>query len=187
MDAGGLSRRLGTHAARDRDRSAASGLHLRCGRRQRRNRGAGNGWPGERRGAPSDRRGLCSLYSPAPLRAGAGPPTGAGRGSRPGAQGHDCAPDRLSGCQYASAAFMRRLVDAWLTSGCLTRMACCCQRWSTSGRIYRLSRQKQSRCSRLVRKTLSFSKKLANHIGALSDFIHDYNAILHAWTIRPPL
>ena len=32
------------------------------------------------------------------------------------------------------------------------------------------------RCSRLVRKTLSFSKKLANHIGAVWYFIHDYNA-----------
>jgi len=27
-----------------------------------------------------------------------------------------------------------------------------------------------------VRKTLSFSKKLANHIGAVWYFIHDYNA-----------
>ena len=34
----------------------------------------------------------------------------------------------------------------------------------------------RQRCSRLVRKTLSFSKKLANHIGALWYFIHDYNA-----------
>jgi hypothetical protein len=28
----------------------------------------------------------------------------------------------------------------------------------------------------IVRKTLSFSKKLANHIGALWYFVHDYNA-----------
>jgi hypothetical protein len=27
-----------------------------------------------------------------------------------------------------------------------------------------------------VRKTLSLSKKLANHIGALFSFMHDYNA-----------
>jgi insertion element IS1 protein InsB len=32
------------------------------------------------------------------------------------------------------------------------------------------------RCSRLVRKTLSFSKKLANHIGAIWLFTHAYNA-----------
>ena len=29
--------------------------------------------------------------------------------------------------------------------------------------------------SRLVRKTLSFSKKLENHIAAIWNFIHDYN------------
>ena len=32
--------------------------------------------------------------------------------------------------------------------------------------------------SRLVRKTLSFSKSLDNHIGAIWFFIHDYNASL---------
>jgi len=32
------------------------------------------------------------------------------------------------------------------------------------------------RCSRIVRKTLSFSKKLANHVDALWYVIHDYNA-----------
>ncbi|WP_255538222.1 IS1 family transposase, partial [Halomicronema sp. CCY15110] len=34
------------------------------------------------------------------------------------------------------------------------------------------------RVSRLVRKTLSFSKKLENHIGAIWYFIHLYNASL---------
>jgi insertion element IS1 protein InsB len=34
----------------------------------------------------------------------------------------------------------------------------------------------RQRCSRLVRKTLSFSKKLVNHSGALCSFVHDYNA-----------
>lgn len=38
------------------------------------------------------------------------------------------------------------------------------------------------RCCRLVRKTLSFSKKLANHIGMTKYFICDYNQqrALHA-------
>ena len=36
----------------------------------------------------------------------------------------------------------------------------------------------RQRVSRLVRKTLSFSKKLANHIGAIWYFIHYYNATL---------
>jgi insertion element IS1 protein InsB len=33
----------------------------------------------------------------------------------------------------------------------------------------------RQRVSRLVRSTLSFSKKLANHIGAIKSFICDYN------------
>lgn len=42
--------------------------------------------------------------------------------------------------------------------------------------IERFNNTLRQRCSRLVRKTLSFSKKLANHIGALWYFIHHYNA-----------
>ena len=38
----------------------------------------------------------------------------------------------------------------------------------------------RQRVSRLVRKTLSFSKKLENHIGAIWLFIHHYNASLPA-------
>jgi len=36
----------------------------------------------------------------------------------------------------------------------------------------------RQRVSRLVRKALSFSKKLANHVGAIWYFIHHYNAML---------
>ena len=36
----------------------------------------------------------------------------------------------------------------------------------------------RQRIARLVRKTLSFSKKLSNHIGAIWYFIHHYNAAL---------
>lgn len=36
----------------------------------------------------------------------------------------------------------------------------------------------RQRVSRIVRKTLSFSKKLTNHIGAIWNFIHHYNASL---------
>ena len=38
----------------------------------------------------------------------------------------------------------------------------------------------RQRISRLVRKTLSFSKNLSNHIGAIWNFIHHYNASLNA-------
>lgn len=36
----------------------------------------------------------------------------------------------------------------------------------------------RQRVSRLVRKTLSFSKKVENHIGAIWYFVHHYNASL---------
>jgi len=36
----------------------------------------------------------------------------------------------------------------------------------------------RQRVSRLVRKTLSFSKKMDNHIGAIWYFIHHYNKLL---------
>lgn len=38
----------------------------------------------------------------------------------------------------------------------------------------------RQRVSRLVRKTLSFSRKLENHIGAIWNFIHHYNAALRS-------
>lgn len=38
----------------------------------------------------------------------------------------------------------------------------------------------RQRVSRLVRKALSFSKKLENHIGAIWMFVHHYNASLQA-------
>jgi hypothetical protein len=41
--------------------------------------------------------------------------------------------------------------------------------------IERLNNTLRQRISRLVRKTLAFSKKLENHIGAIWTFIHDYN------------
>jgi IS1 family transposase len=41
--------------------------------------------------------------------------------------------------------------------------------------IERLNNTLRQRVSRLVRKTLSFSKKLENHKGAIWNFIYDYN------------
>jgi insertion element IS1 protein InsB len=41
--------------------------------------------------------------------------------------------------------------------------------------IERLNNTLRQRISRLVRKSLSFSKKLENHIGAIWNFIHHYN------------
>ena len=44
--------------------------------------------------------------------------------------------------------------------------------------IERFNNTMRQRISRLVRKTLSFSKQLENHIGAIWYFIHHYNASL---------
>jgi insertion element IS1 protein InsB len=41
--------------------------------------------------------------------------------------------------------------------------------------IERLNNTLRQRISRLVRRTLSFSKKLENHIGAIWNYIHEYN------------
>jgi IS1 family transposase len=41
--------------------------------------------------------------------------------------------------------------------------------------IERFNNTLRQRCSRLIRKTLSFSKKLDNHIGAINYFIYHYN------------
>ena len=42
--------------------------------------------------------------------------------------------------------------------------------------IERFNNTMRQRISRLVRKTLSFSKKLENHVGAIWLFIHHYNS-----------
>ena len=41
--------------------------------------------------------------------------------------------------------------------------------------IERFNLTMRQRISRLVRKTLSFSKKMENHIGAIWNFVHHYN------------
>jgi IS1 family transposase len=45
--------------------------------------------------------------------------------------------------------------------------------------IERFNCTMRQRISRLVRKTLSFSKKVENHIGAIWYFVHHYNLSLH--------
>lgn len=45
--------------------------------------------------------------------------------------------------------------------------------------IERFNNTLRQRISRLVRKTLSFSKSLENHIGAIWYFVHYYNTSLH--------
>ena len=47
-----------------------------------------------------------------------------------------------------------------------------------TNQIERFNNTMRQRISRLVRKTLSFSKKLVNHVGAIWLFVHHYNASL---------
>jgi hypothetical protein len=47
-----------------------------------------------------------------------------------------------------------------------------------TNKVERFNCTLRQRVSRLVRKTLSFSKKLENHIGAIWNFIHHYNAVI---------
>ena len=44
--------------------------------------------------------------------------------------------------------------------------------------IERFNNTLRQQVSRLVRKTLSFSKKLENHVGAIWNFIHEYNRLI---------
>jgi len=60
-----------------------------------------------------------------------------------------------------------------------------CNRHRTVGKesgktsyIERFNNTMRQRILRLVRKTLSFSKKIENHIGAIWMFIHHYNSLL---------
>jgi len=53
--------------------------------------------------------------------------------------------------------------------------------------IERLNNTVRQRVSRLVRKTLSFSKKMRNHIGAIWNFIHYYNDSLRNPIEKLPL
>jgi insertion element IS1 protein InsB len=46
--------------------------------------------------------------------------------------------------------------------------------------IERFNNTLRQRVSRLVRKTLSFSKNLENHIGAIWNFIHHYNELIRS-------
>ena len=48
----------------------------------------------------------------------------------------------------------------------------------STNKIERFNNTMRQRIARLVRKALSFSKKLVNHIGAIWLFVHHYNALL---------
>ena len=71
--------------------------------------------------------------------------------------------------------------DFWAAYGAIfptQRHRACGKDTGKTSHIERFNCTLRQRISRLVRKTLSFSKKLENHIGAIWYFVHYYNASL---------
>ena len=71
--------------------------------------------------------------------------------------------------------------DSWEAYGCIfpqQRHHAVGKKTGQTSYIERFNCTMRQRVSRLVRKTLSFSKKLDNHIGAIWMFVHHYNASL---------
>ncbi|MEL6604601.1 MAG: IS1 family transposase [Cyanobacteria bacterium J06614_10] len=50
--------------------------------------------------------------------------------------------------------------------------------------VERFNNTMRQRVSRLVRKTLSFSKIQRNHIGAIWNFIHEYNRLVRETMLK---
>lgn len=83
----------------------------------------------------------------------------------------DCLPQRYR--QYA-----RIYTDHWEAYTCVLpskRHFAVDKDSGLTSHIERLNNTLRQRISRLVRRSLSFSKKLENHIGAIWNFIHHYN------------
>jgi insertion element IS1 protein InsB len=71
--------------------------------------------------------------------------------------------------------------DFWDAYGCIfpeKRHKAVGKETGQTSYIERFNCTMRQRVSRLVRKTLSFSKKLENHIGAIWLFVHHYNSLL---------
>jgi insertion element IS1 protein InsB len=70
--------------------------------------------------------------------------------------------------------------DFWDAYGCIfpdKRHKAVGKETGQTSYIERFNCTMRQRVSRLVRKTLSFSKKLENHIGAIWLFVHHYNSL----------
>ena len=98
-----------------------------------------------------------------------------GRRNRQGAQGlWDSLPTVYRQCAVAYTDFW----DAYAAVFPVKRHRPVGKDSGKTNHIERFNCTMRQRISRLVRKTLSFSKKLENHIGAIWYFIHHYNASL---------
>jgi len=74
----------------------------------------------------------------------------------------------------------QKLVE--FSTSCISTMCCLLYRFFETGSLYLFPTNHKDlitayKFSRLVRKTLSFSKQVENHIGAIWYFIHHYNSL----------
>ena len=78
----------------------------------------------------------------------------------------------------------RRTVTSWIRAAglsgeyrpCYTTVAAAGKEAGLTAHVERFFGTVRQRCARFVRKTLSFSKKVENHVGALWFFIRLYNS-----------
>ena len=95
-----------------------------------------------------------------------------GERSREGAQGlWNSLPAMYRQCAVSYTDFW----EAYAGISPATRHRAVAKETGKTSLIERLNNTLRQRLSRLVRKTLSFSKKLENHIGAIWYFVHHYN------------
>ncbi len=86
--------------------------------------------------------------------------------------------DSLPGVYHQCAISYTDFWEAYETVFPSTRHRAVGKETGKTNHVERFNGTLRQRVSRLVRKTLSFSKKISNHIGAIWYFIHSYNASL---------
>ena len=96
------------------------------------------------------------------------------------AQGAQALWDSLPGIYQQHAISYTDLWEAYHTIFPADRHHSVGKESGKTNHIERFNCTLRQRVSRLVRKTLSFSKKIENHIGAIFYFIHHYNATIRA-------
>jgi IS1 transposase len=89
--------------------------------------------------------------------------------------GRDQAPGHMSS---SHRIFSQRRRSSYAEIFPATRHRAVGKETGRTNQIERFNNTMRQRISRLVRKTLSFSKKLANHVGAMWLFVHHDNASL---------
>ena len=93
-------------------------------------------------------------------------------------QGAICYPDFWESYEHVLPSKRHRAVGKETGKTSYIELADTLLLFKKQERTRRFNNTVRQRVGRLVRKTLSFSKKLSNHIGAVWNFVHHYNASL---------